>query len=133
MINWPEKLANDLSNSFECVDVYSNVDPNREYNGGKTIEFNVQRLDTLPTITSAILYDFQLLAACRAPSYSEALALVNAAREELKPLLDGYVDSGDAVSTFISTQEVTPDARGLIEGESFYGLLNFAIQEIERA
>ena len=133
MTNWPEKIASDLASAFDGVPVYSNVDPNREYDGGKTIELNVQEQTTTATITGAIVYDFQLVAACRASSYSDALELIGDLREDLKPLLTGYVSGGDASAFFISSQEITADARGLIEGESFYGLLNFTIQETERA
>ena len=72
MTNWPEKIASDLANAFDGVPVYSNVDPNREYNGGKSIEFNVQRLQTVPTLSGAVFYDFQLVGACRAPNFDEA-------------------------------------------------------------
>ena len=133
MTNWPERIASDLANAFDGVPVYSNVDPNREYNGGKTVEFNVQRLQTVPTLSGAVFYDFQLVGACRASNFDEANALVEELRENLVPLLLSYETSGDALASLITSQEITADARGLIEGESFYGLLNFTIQEIERA
>ena len=133
MTNWPEKIASDLAPAFDDVPVYSNVDPNREYSGGKTIEFNVQKLTTVPTLSGAVFYDFQLVGACRASTFDEANALVEELRENLVPLLLSYETSGDALASLITSQEITADARGLIEGESFYGLLNFTIQEIERA
>ena len=111
MTNWPEKIASDLADAFDGVPVYSNVDPNREYNGGKTIEFNVQRLQTVPTLSGAVFYDFQIVGACRAPNFDEA----------------------NALASLITSQEITADARGLIEGESFYGLLNFTITTKEGA
>ena len=133
MTNWPEKIASDLATAFDDVLVYSNVDPNREYNGGKTVEFNVQRLQTVPTLSGAVFYDFQLVGACRAPNFDEANALVEELRENLVPLLLSYETSGDALASLITSQEITADARGLIEGESFYGLLNFKITEKEGA
>ena len=132
MTNWPEKIASDLATAFDGVPVYSNVDPNREYSGGKTIEFNVQRLTTVPTLSGAIFYDFDLIAACRAPSYDEANALVEELHAELDPLLRSYVETLGVVA-FITAHEIQADARGLIEGESFYGLLIFKITEKEGA
>ena len=133
MTNWPERIASDLANAFDGVPVYSNVDPNREYNGGKSIEFNVQRLQTVPTLSGAVFYDFQLVGACRASTFDEANALVEELRENLVPLLLSYETSGDALASLITSQEITADARGLIEGESFYGLLNFTITTKEGA
>lgn len=133
MTNWPERIASDLATAFDGVPVYSNVDPNREYNGGKTIEFNVQRLQTVPTLSGATFYDFQLVGACRASTFVEANALVEELREELVPLLLSYETNGDALASLITSQEITADARGLIEGESFYGLLNFTITTKEGA
>lgn len=127
MTNWPERLANDLASAFDGVPVYSNVDPNRVYEGGKTVEFNVQRLQTVPTLSGAVFYDFQLIGACRAPNFDEANALVKELRKKLVPLLLSYETSGDALASLITSQEITADARGIIEGESFYGLLNFTI------
>jgi hypothetical protein len=131
--NWPEKVATDLATTFENVPVYSNVDPNREYSGGKTIELNVQNVESIATISGAIEYVYQLVAACRAPSYTDALDLVKAVADELDLLFSSYVRNGDAVDAYRGLVEVTADSRGLVDGESFYGLLNFAIQEIERA
>lgn len=133
MTNWPERIASDLATAFDGVPVYSNVDPNREYNGGKTIEFNVQRLQTVPTLSGAAFYDFQLVGACRASTFDEANALIEELRENLVPLLLSYETSGDALASLITSQEITADARGLIEGESFYGLLNFTITTKEGA
>lgn len=132
MTNWPEKIASDLATAFDGVPVYSNVDPNREYNGGKTIEFNVQRLETTPTLSGVIFYDFELIAACRAPSFSEANALVEELHAELDPLLRSYVETLGVVA-YIAAHEITADARGLLEGESFYGLLRFRITEKQGA
>lgn len=131
MTNWPEKFANDLASEFEGVPVYSNVDPTRDYNGGKTIEFNVQGFETTPTLSGAFYYDFQLVAACRAPSFDEAAELAEELRAKLEPLFATYVQSGEAVAAFVTEREVTADARGLIEGESFYGLLSFQLTEKE--
>ena len=133
MTNWAEKIANDLAETILDVPVYSNVDPNREYSGGETIEFNVQSVEAIPTIKSEIYYNFQLVAATRAPSFSEAIELLNELHDPLQNLLDGYVASGDAAAAFISSKEMSADVRGLIEGESFYGILNFSIQEKEEA
>ena len=133
MTNWAEKIASDLATAFDGVPVYGNVDPNREYNGGKTVEFNVQRLQTVPTLSGAVFYDFQLVGAFRAPNFDEANALVEELRENLVPLLLSYETSGDALASLITSQEITADARGLIEGESFYGLLNFTITTKEGA
>ena len=132
MTNWPERIASDLANAFDGVPVYSNVDPNREYNGGKTIEFNVQRLQSVPTLSGAIFYDFDLIAACRAPNFDDANALVEELHAALDPLLRSYVETLGVVA-FITAHEIQADARGLIEGESFYGLLNFKITEKEGA
>lgn len=129
MTNWPERIASDLATAFDGVPVYSNVDPNREYNGGKTVEFNVQRLETTPTLSGAIFYDFQLVGACRAPSYAEALTLAEALHETLASLLRVYLSESLLETFVLSYTEIQADARGLIEGESFYGLLYFTITE----
>lgn len=129
MTNWPERIASDLATAFDGVPVYSNVDPTREYNGGKSIEFNVQQLTTVPTLSGAIFYDFQMIAACRAPSFAEANALAEALRETLASLLRVYLSEKLLESFVLSYTEIQADARGLIEGESFYGLLNFTITE----
>lgn len=131
MTNWPEQLATDVATYFDDVPVYSNVDPTREYNGGKTIEFNVQGFETTPLLSGGVYYDFQLVAACRAPSYSEAAELVEDLRDKLGSIIATYVQTNAIEAGLFTSQEVTADARGLIEGESFYGLLNFTISEKE--
>lgn len=129
--DWPAIFANDLASEFEGVPVYSNVDPTREYNGGKSIEFNVQSFETTPLLSGGFYYDFQLVAACRAKTFEEAAELVDELREALGPEFASLIQSGALYAAFITSHEVTPDARGLIEGESFYGLLYFNLTEKE--
>lgn len=129
MTNWPEKLANDLSDVIPDVPIYSNVDPNRDYMGGKTVEFNVQKLENAPLLSGGVFKIYSIVAACRDLTYGKADELLNQIRGALEPILQGYTRDELAMNAFVSTSEITPDARGIIEGESFYGLLNIVITE----
>ena len=129
MTNWPEKLANDLSDVISDVPIYSNVDPNRAYVGGETVEFNVQKLENIPLLSGGVFKIYSIVAACRALTFGKADELLNRIRDTIVPILQGYTQNELATNAFASTSEITPDVRGIIEGESFYGLLNIVITE----
>ena len=133
MTNWPEQLATDIASVFDGVAVYSNVDPSREWTGAKTIEFNVNGFERTPLLSGGAYLDFQIVAACRAKTFEDANDLAESLAEEVEKRIAAYKTGGSLFDGVITSTEITADARGLIEGESFYGLVNALFIEKEEA
>lgn len=132
MTNWPDILANDLATEFEGVQVYSNVDPSREWTGTPTIEFNVNAVDRVPLISGGAFVDYQIVAACRAKTFDEADDLAERLAAAVDEKIPEYIDAGTLYDGVVTGTEIAPDVRGLIEGESFYGVASVTFTEKEQ-
>ncbi len=127
MINWAETIAEDLRGVVTDADVYSNVDPTREWNGRRTVEVNINSVTRIPLISGGAYLDHNIVVACRGLTYDAAAGLASEIRQDLYYMLDGYVAARKALDATIKGVEVSPDVRGIVEGASFYGVINLVI------
>lgn len=127
MINFPERLATDLSSSLEGIDVYSNVDPTREWNGAATVEINTNSTERTPLITSGFYVNHNVVIACRAGTYDEANTLAETTKDALFTILTTYKTTNVVLDWVFTAQDVQPDVLGINEGASFYGLINITL------
>ena len=127
MINWAERLADDLRNVVTGAVVYSNVDPAREWGGQQTVEVNVNSVTRIPLMNGGAYLDHNVVVACRALTYDAAATLATFIRGSLDVFVDTYISAGEAIDAVITQVEISPDVRGIIEGASFYGVVNLVI------
>ena len=127
MTNWAQVLATDLATRFEGFDVFSNVDPAREWVGKTTIEVNVNAIERVNLISAGAFVDNQIVVACRALTYDVAAALTVELKDAIAELITSYKLANTINDGVITGSEVTPDIRGITEGASFYGVVNLTI------
>ena len=127
MTNWAQVLATDLAARFERVDVFSNVDPAREWVGKTTIEVNVNAIERVNLITAGAFVDNQIVVACRALTYDVAAALTVELKDAIAELITSYKLANTINDGVITGSDVTPDIRGITEGASFYGVVNLTL------
>lgn len=127
MINWAERLADDLRGVVTNADVYSNVDPTREWGGRRTVEVNVNSVTCIPLMRGGAYLDHNIVIACRALTYDAAAGLASEIWQNLDDILDGYVATRKALDAMSKGVEISPDVRGIVEGASFYGVINIVI------
>lgn len=125
---YPEYLAG-YFRARVAVKVYSTVDPDREYLGETTIEFNEPEDPTTTTFLSGASRTSHSMVVCvRVSEPTRARAAV----EQIRPILENALDSlvpKDAESWSLDEIEIAPDKLGLVEGDSFYGYIRFTINE----
>ena len=131
MTNWAQAIAADLSAVVENIAIYSNVDPTREFNGATSIEVNVNSVERVPLISGGSFVDYNVVIACRALTFDAAAALAVDVKDKVATIIDALVADNSIVSGVLTSLEVTPDLRGITEGESFYGVINLTLTEKE--
>ena len=131
MTNWAQAIAADLSAVVENIAIYSNVDPTREFNGATSIEVNVNSVERVPLISGGAFVDYNVVIACRALTFDAAAALAVDVKDKVATIIDALVADNSIVSGVLTSLEVTPDLRGITEGESFYGVINLTLTEKE--
>ena len=131
MTNWAQAIAADLSAVVENVAIYSNVDPAREFTGATSIEVNVNSVERVPLISGGAFVDYNVVIACRALTFDDAAALAVDVKDKVATIIDALVADKSIISGVLTSLEVTPDLRGITEGESFYGVINLTLSEKE--
>lgn len=127
MTNWAETIAEELRDLVTDTDVYSNVDPTREWNGRQTVEVNVNSVMRVPLIDGGAYLDHNIVVACRALTYDAAADLALEIQHDLYYMTDSYVAARKAIDALLKGVEISPDVRGIVEGASFYGVINLVI------
>lgn len=131
MTNWAQVIAADLAATVSGVAIYSNVDPAREFTGATTVEINVNSVERVPLISGGAFADYNVVIACRALTFADADALMIEIKDTVETLIDSYIANLQIIDGILTGQDVTPDLRGITEGESFYGVLNLTLTEKE--
>lgn len=129
MRNYPEILAARFKKLFPKTAVYSNVDPAREWQGTTTIEFTETDATRERYISGASRRVVSLSAAIRAENQREAANVGVALKTLLICTLSDWSGGGYIRSYSIEDEGTTPDARGVVLGESFYWYIDFKIEE----
>lgn len=112
------------------VSVYSNVDPSREWNGATSIEFNEP--DEPKIISSVFGYEYatrSVYAIVRSASTTEAESMANELAEICATIASALLELEQIYAWSIDESGTTADARGIVEGESFYGYVKISITE----
>lgn len=128
MRNWCEWLAEKIRPLVDPYPVYSYCNPLREYNGETLIEFNENDYSVKTLLSGDEILTHKMVASCRTPTfeYSEIMA------RNLRALINGILKEETALGlewfAFDETG-VTADARGIVEGESFHGYVEFTVTE----
>lgn len=125
-MNYCEYFANAARDVFSDCVVYSNVDPSREWNGAPTLEFNepedpqTRGLLSGGAMTTRGIY---MIARAATPGAAEALSA------RLRAFAASVASSASVYSWSIEDAGTAADARGIVEGESFYGYLKINLTE----
>lgn len=129
-MNYCEYFADAARTAFSGLDIYSNVDPTREWNGTATLEFNEPDEPTTRTLLSgAALTDRTIYAVVRAASPSNVETLAARVRDFCVATCDALSREDEVFAWSIGGTGVSADARGIVEGESFYGYVELTISE----
>lgn len=129
-MNYCSYLAADTTTNFPNFEVYSNVDPAREWNGTPTIEFNEpDDPKTTSTISGAAIVTRSVYAIARTESCEDAETVLFELCERCTKALDALLKTGTIDAFAIDERGITADVRGIVEGESFYGYVKFLITE----
>ena len=132
LANWTAYFAARLEAlfSFYNTPVYSNIDPDRDYAGGRTVEVQENQKPEVTTfISGRCVVTRYFIIACRAPSQYEAFDMARAARSLIYDVLRIFEDDGVLSGAVIEDYGTEPDERGVVTGESFYGYVSFRFTE----
>lgn len=127
-MNYCEYFANELKKIFPSFEVYSNIDPTREFVGNPILEFSEVSSETIRFITGCKRKEISLSMAARAADQTKAFKIGQRVRSIVDSLIEDLV--GKTIDGWIESDEgVVPDARGITLGESFYWYMDFKILE----
>ena len=129
-MNYTEILAAKFRDRLPGWEVYSAVDPSREWNGTPTVEFIETDSTTENYISGASRKRVALAVAVRAEAREAAEAIGDGIKIALAETLDEIKNSGVFENWAFVGSGTTPDARGVATGESFYWYLDFHIVEL---
>ena len=112
------------------IDVYSDVNPSREWAGKMTLEFSVRDVKQVTFLSGDFRRTVYMSAAVRAETEGRAEQVMNYIRSfALRRALEKLVGDGLIGSWAYEELATSPDVRGLTSGESFYGYVDFYIVE----
>lgn len=130
MANWCEYFAERARSEFSDLTVYSNVDPTREWNGATTLEFNEPDEPTTRTfLAGSALVSRNVYMIVRAATTSDLDELTTRLYDFAIEQAAALQASGTVHSWSIENSGSTPDSRGIVEGESFYGYVEITLVE----
>lgn len=127
--NWCEILAGQIRYWSHGVAVYSNLDPSREWAGAPMIELSTREISQQNFLSG----DYQTTHALSALMRCESESVASATVDELVTIIDKSLEAlrsrGQIAGFTLEQSGVTPDARGVVSGESFYGYVDFTLTE----
>lgn len=124
--NFIELFGEYIAAKLPLIKVYGNVDPAREWGGQSTVEFALNKQTTRTLLSGATLTLFDVTAACRCGTDRDALALAASVKALLYDFLTILANDDTIWSFAFDDFGITADARGLVEGLSFYGFVDFS-------
>lgn len=126
IVNYCELVANGLrARMSENIEIYSNVDPSREWTGRTTIEIASTDNEPTQTISGAVIYETTLTVCIRAVTKTYADLLAISLSDRLADVMKEMKEQSLIDSYTYTRRGSIPDARGLALGESFYSFLDF--------
>lgn len=124
-VNYIELFGDYIAAKLPQLKVHGNIDPAREWLGTPTVEFNQNSQNTRTFISGGGLTTFEVTAACRCATDVTAAELAESVKALLYDFLTMLLDDGTISSYAFDNAGITADARGLAEGLSFYGFVDF--------
>lgn len=114
----------------EVIEVYSDYNPSREWDGSPTLEFSVRNIQQTNFITGGFVREITLSAVTRSLDERQAeTTIIWALNTALKQALNEWQSANTIQGWTLIEIATSPDARGLATGESFYGYVDFIIYE----
>ena len=129
-MNFCAELANSAKTAFPDVQVYSNVDTTREWNGSATIEFNEpDEPETRTTLSGAAFVTHSVYAIVRTKTHDEADSFLTQLSGFCAVTAEDLFSNHTIHAWAIDELGTTADSRGIVEGESFYGYVKVLLTE----
>lgn len=125
LTNFIELFGDYIAAKLPALKVFGNVDPTREWQGVPTVEFNQNKQTTKTFLSGATLTNYEVTAACRCATDQEAAELASSVKCLLFSFLSMLLNDNRIYSYAFDEKGITADARGLAEGLSFYGFVDF--------
>lgn len=131
--NIPEYYAAYIRDNVTFANVYSNIDPTRNWNGETIVEIGEPDEATfVPFISGDYLIKHTIVATCRAQTRDVAGRNMQGVKSLLVNLNELLLKNNEIEAWSIENEGATPDIRGIVAGDSFYGYLEFSITEKKR-
>lgn len=132
MRNWCEFFASRARRiAGKEIEVYSNIEPNRDFEGIPTIEFAETETETRTFISGKTQRERKCSVMCRASEQTKADAIRDGLYEWLETKLAFLKETSEIYGYAIEEAGTLGDVRGINTGESFYGYIEFTIIEKE--
>lgn len=129
-MNYCEYFADAARTAFSGLEIYSNVDPSREWNGTATLEFNEpDEPKTRTLISGAAIAERTIYAIVRAASLDDLETWTASLLDFCVASCETLQSQGSVYSWAIDGSGTTADVRGIVEGESFYGYVELTLIE----
>lgn len=114
----------------ELIEVYSDYNPSREWDGLPSLEFSVRDVKQTNFITGGYVREIALSALTRGLDERQAeTTIIWALNMAIKQALNEWQNNNTIQGWTLKEIATSPDARGLATGESFYGYVDFTIYE----
>lgn len=127
MTNYAQTLTEYFQSLAPGVEVYGNVDPNREWGGVPMLEITETAQEYAHFISGNARARRKLVAAIRAETATSAEELAASVRDLLRDALDRLQAGGTFESWTFQNYGLAPDSRGNTSGDSFVSFVEFDI------
>ena len=127
--NWCEWIADALQPFAGSAALYSNVDPDREFQGGVMLEVMEGESETTSFISGKSIIERSFTVACRAETYETAAEIAENVQRILSAALFTSFHDGEIERYYFEERDAAPDELGLNSGQSFAGYVKFKLTE----
>lgn len=130
MENYPEFYAQYVRENAADANVYSNIDPARNWDGETIVEIGEQDVQEITWFISGnCLIDRKILIACRSQTRDAARQYLRLIRRLIDRASELLRDEGEIETWCVEDEGATPDIRGIVAGESFYSYYEIKLTE----
>lgn len=128
--NYPEFFAQYVRENAPGVNVYSNIDPARNWNGETIVEIGEsEEKESTWFISGNCLIDSKIVVTVRAQTFREAGAFLKGIKRLINRASDLLIENGEIDAWSVESWGETPDIRGIVAGESFYSYYEIKLSE----
>lgn len=131
--NIPDFFAAYIKDNVADANVFSNIDPTRNWNGESIVEIGEPEEAKFTTfLDGEYIVEHKIVATCRAETRDAAQRYLQGVKNLIVNINDKLLKNNDIYAWSFESEGATPDIRGIIAGESFYCYLEFSIMEKKR-